>query len=143
MGKKFNIFLYFIYRHTKKIQYSAIEKFKLMAKSKENTLLALIIMVSALLLAGAAAFAVAIKNVADENRLLLQRESALIKRVEKLRDELAYQSEYYEKLLHDDRFVQRLIKQKLGYTSQDEIIFRFNDDEKVDILPPPNDGAKK
>ena len=114
-----------------------------MAKTKENTLLALIITVSALLLAGAAAFAVAIKNVADENRLLLQRESALIKRVEKLRDELAYQSEYYEKLLHDDRFVQRLIKQKLGYTSQDEIIFRFNDDEKVDILPPPNSGEKK
>lgn len=102
-------------------------------ENKNSTFLVLIIMMCVLLLGGITAFAIAIKNVADENRRLADRENALILRVERLKDELAYQTEYYQKLLHDDRFVQRLIKQKLGYTSEGEIIFRFNDDEKVEI----------
>lgn len=75
----------------------------------------------------------AIKNERAKNAELLMDEEKLVYRKEKLSEEKAFKEEYYYRLLHDDKFADRIIRQKLGFVGQGEIVFRFEDSEPVSI----------
>lgn len=38
-----------------------------------------------------------------------------------------YKREYYYRLLHDEKFAQRVIREKLGFADPRDIVFRFED----------------
>jgi cell division protein FtsB len=43
---------------------------------------------------------------------------------------LAAQEKYLDQLRHDPVLVERLIRQKLGYTKESEFVFRFEEEKK-------------
>ncbi len=63
----------------------------------------------------------------EQNAESLLDESKLAYRIDKLEAERQYKREYYYRLVHDDDFAERVIREKLGYVGQNEIVFRFKD----------------
>jgi len=84
-----------------------------------------------LLLAVCAATAVVLydsySKIREQNAESLLDESKLAYRIDKLESEKRYKQEYYHRLVHDDDFAERVIREKLGYVGKNEIVFRFKD----------------
>jgi len=72
-------------------------------------------------------FAFALVGAWAENEKLLNSETALAMQIEALAKERQFKEEYYYRLLHDRRFKERLIREKLGYVGPKELVFRFDD----------------
>lgn len=66
-----------------------------------------------------------IKGMKEENEELLLAESRLNERIKTLTHERDYKREYFNRLIYDEEFAARVIRQKLGFSEPDEIIFRF------------------
>ena len=64
-------------------------------------------------------------KVRDENKERRLVESRLVKYIEKLEHDKEYNSQFYYRLVHDEEFAERVIREKLGYAGKDEIVFRF------------------
>lgn len=71
--------------------------------------------------------------VREENIERKLDESRLVYRIDALEREKAYKQEYYYRLLHDDAFAERVIREKLGFVGKDEIVFRFKDSTPVSV----------
>ncbi len=83
-------------------------------------------------------------GVMEENRQLLQTYQNLQRRADALEEECNYKNRYYNRLISDDKFASRVIREKLGYAEPDDIVFRFKDSEEAEpgeIAVP--DTAKK
>lgn len=79
-------------------------------------------------------------KVREENAESRLDESKLIYRLNKLKQEKEYNTEYYYRLIHDEEFAERVIREKLGYAGKDEIVFRFKDSTPLTVNgsnPPP------
>ncbi len=68
----------------------------------------------------------------DENNELKAYYELLISRRDKLEDEKNLKDEYYNRLMTDSEFSERVIREKLGYAYPNDIVFRFKDSEPVD-----------
>ena len=73
------------------------------------------------------------RAINDELRL---DEQKLLYRLKSLAEEKAYKQEYYFRLIHDDNFADRVIRQKLGFVGQGELVFKFDDSAPVSIEDP-------
>lgn len=58
---------------------------------------------------------------------LRMQESANQQRLAEAETRLRAQTKYLDQLRHDPELVERLIRQKLGYTRGDEFVFRFEE----------------
>ena len=72
-------------------------------------------------------------GVREENIERRLDESRLRYNVTKLSDEKAYKEEYYYRLVHDDAFAERVIREKLGFVGKNELVFRFKDSTPVSV----------
>lgn len=63
----------------------------------------------------------------EENTELELSRQRLAEQKQNLSDEKAYKEEYFNRLLYDDDFAARKIREKLGLARPDEIVFRFED----------------
>lgn len=52
------------------------------------------------------------------------------RRLAEAESKLAAQEKYLDQLRHDPALVERLIRQKLGYTKEAEFVFRFEEERK-------------
>ncbi len=73
------------------------------------------------------------KYANEENKERKLDESRLIYRRDSLLKEKEYKSEYYYRLIHDDDFAERVIREKLGYVGENEIVFRFKDSTPLSV----------
>ena len=71
-------------------------------------------------------------GVSEENNELRSSCVALRAQVDKLQKEWEFKNEYYNRLLSDSEFSERIIREKLGYAYPNDIVFRFKDSEPVD-----------
>ncbi|MFI3290712.1 MAG: septum formation initiator family protein [Opitutales bacterium] len=74
-------------------------------------------------------FAMKINDAVAINRQSEARLKKLEKEFNELQALVAQKNERYNRLLSDEEFVKRIIKQKFGYTYPDEIVFKFKDGE--------------
>lgn len=72
-------------------------------------------------------------RVREENVERRLDESKLLYQLNKLKKEKEYNTEYYQRLIHDEEFAGRVIREKLGYAGKDEIVFRFKDSTPLSI----------
>lgn len=82
------------------------------------------------------------KEENDELRLTEEKLSYQIKKLARERD---YKREYFQRLLYDEDFAARVIRQKLGFANPDEIVFRFEGSRPVGVYDPysPQTPQKK
>ncbi len=86
-----------------------------------------IVLLTALLALSSAYFGIALLGAWAENDRLAETEKALQAQIDALSNDKAQKEEYYFRLLHDDKFRERIIREKLGYAAPKEIVFRFDD----------------
>ncbi len=87
----------------------------------------IILMLAALLAFAAAASYVGWRNMREENTELELGRLRLEEQKASLAAEKAYKQEYFSRLIYDEEFAARVIREKLGFAEPDEIIFRFED----------------
>ena len=78
-------------------------------------------------LAVAASFSIVLYGVSKENEKLAGEVGELNGEMEKLRKENAYHEEFYNRLMKDEIFAERVIRETLGYSGDKEIVFKFDD----------------
>ena len=71
-------------------------------------------------------------GISEENNELRSSCASLRAQVDKLQKEWEFKNEYYNRLLSDSEFSERIIREKLGYAYPNDIVFRFKDSEPVD-----------
>ncbi len=86
-----------------------------------------ILMLGALVAFSATVSYVGWRNMREENTELELSRQRLAEQKQNLSDEKAYKEEYFNRLLYDDDFAARKIREKLGLARPDEIVFRFED----------------
>ena len=86
-----------------------------------------ILMLGARVAFSAAVSYVGWRNMREENTELELSRQRLAEQKQNLSDEKAYKEEYFNRLLYDDDFAARKIREKLGLARPDEIVFRFED----------------
>ena len=105
-----------------------------------------IVILSLLAICAATAFVLydSYSKLREQNAESLLDESKLAYRIGKLEAEKRYKQEYYHRLVHDDDFAERVIREKLGYAGQNEIVFRFKDSTPLgaDEAKPPKTAPK-
>ena len=69
----------------------------------------------------------------EENEELAAALKSLYSRLENLRDDCDKKNEYYNRLVSDADFAERVIRERLGYAYPEDIVFRFKDSEPADI----------
>ena len=57
----------------------------------------------------------------------LARETRMREHVNAARQTFIQQEDYLDRLLNDDEFFERVVRQRLGYSRENEIIFRFDE----------------
>ena len=90
-----------------------------------------ILLLLGLLLGAAGVSYVGWYGMREENaelELVLQR---LEQRRDSLENEKLYKEEYFSRLINDEKFASRIIREKLGLTEPDEIVFRFEDNQPL------------
>ncbi len=70
-------------------------------------------------------FCIFLQQTYREYTTLKQRQAQYERQLEQAEQELAYKKHYYENLLNNPEFVERVVRQKLGYARPGEILFRF------------------
>ncbi len=63
-----------------------------------------------------------------EYGVLKQREAAYQQQIAEARITRAHQEVYLKKLIEDPEFLERVIRERMGYSRPNEIIFRFVDE---------------
>lgn len=91
----------------------------------------IIVMLLALLVFAAGVSYVGWRNMREENTELELTLSRLDEQKKFLSDEKDYKEEYFRRLVYDEDFASRVIREKLGVVEPDEIIFRFEDDNPL------------
>lgn len=91
----------------------------------------IIVMLLALLVFAAGVSYVGWRNMREENTELELTLSRLDEQKKFLSDEKEYKEEYFRRLVYDEDFASRVIREKLGVVEPDEIIFRFEDDNPL------------
>ncbi|MFR6032142.1 MAG: FtsB family cell division protein [Bacilli bacterium] len=84
---------------------------------------------------------VAFAAIAYVNWVAMREENAerdmvrqkLFDHVQKLKADKEYKTQYFYRLLHDEKFAERIIREKLGFVGKDEIVFRFEDSNPVGV----------
>lgn len=66
------------------------------------------------------------ESLQEKNQLELAVED-MSSSIDKLKREKSYHEEYYNRLMKDEVFAERIIRETLGYSSGNEIVFRFDD----------------
>jgi len=61
---------------------------------------------------------------------LKSRDLEYSEKIVKIEQDLAAKEEYFDKLLTDPVFLERVVRERLGYTRPEEWIYRFPKDEK-------------
>ena len=87
----------------------------------------IILMLAALLAFAAAASYIGWRNMREENTELELGRLRLEDQKASLEAEKAYKQEYFSRLIYDEEFAARVVREKLGFAEPDEIIFRFED----------------
>ena len=82
-----------------------------------------------------------LREIRQENRQLRNSKLRLDNQLEKLDKERSYKQEYYYRLIHDDEFADRIIREKLGYVGSGELVFRFEDSESPKVLEKREDNS--
>ncbi|MBO5255203.1 MAG: hypothetical protein J6B07_05200 [Opitutales bacterium] len=77
------------------------------------------------------------QGMVEENEQLRKHQKDLQARVDDLQKDWEYKNEYYNRLISDPEFVERVIKNKLGYANSEDFVFRFKDSETVDSADNP------
>ncbi len=72
------------------------------------------------------------RGMRDERAELKAYHELLLSRRDKLLIDKNSKDEYYNRLMTDTAFSERVIREKLGYAYPDDIVFRFKDSEPVD-----------
>lgn len=72
-------------------------------------------------------FAMLLTNTWREYAAFEQREVAQRERLQVIRAEKVERETYLRKLLDDPAFRDRVVRERLGYSREDEIIFRFDE----------------
>lgn len=80
---------------------------------------------------------VSLNGIRQENEEMAVNDAELQAEVERLEREKAYKEEYYFRMIHDEKFAARVIRERMGYSSPKEIVFRFEDSRPIDV----NDGV--
>lgn len=70
-------------------------------------------------------FCIFLQQTYREYTTLKHRQEQYTRQVEQAEQELAYKKHYYENLHNNPEFVERVVRQKLGYAKPGEILFRF------------------
>ncbi len=69
------------------------------------------------------------RGMVEENEQLRKHRQELQSRVDSLQKEWERKNEYYNRLISDPEFVERVIKEKLGYSNPEDFVFRFIDSD--------------
>ena len=80
-----------------------------------------------LLIAVTVSFATVLLQTYREYRHLQSRETALRVDLEEVRREQERKEEYLRLMLEDPAFLERIVREKLGYVGPDETVFLFDD----------------
>lgn len=86
-----------------------------------------ILMLIGLLALSAGVSYVGWRNMREENTELELGKMRLDDQKKSLLSEKEYKQEYYRRLIFDEAFAARVIREKMGFAEPDEIIFRFED----------------
>ncbi len=70
-------------------------------------------------------FCIFLQQTYREYTTLKHRQEQYTRQLERAEEELAYKKHYYDNLLNNPEFVERVVRQKLGYARPDEKLFRF------------------
>lgn len=73
-------------------------------------------------------FGVLLTNTWREYAAFEERENFRREQLQEIREEKAQREAYLRKLLDDPAFRDRVVRERLGYSREDEIVFRFEDD---------------
>lgn len=88
-----------------------------------------IIILSGLLVIVTLAFGSLLYKTRKEHKAFLQHEAKLYIELTSLQKVLEAQESYLNKLTSDSAFYERVVRQKLGYSAPNELIFKFQDSE--------------
>jgi len=69
----------------------------------------------------------------EETEQIRMSRRLLDDQIELLDKEKEFKNEYYYRLLHDEKFAGRVIREKLGFAEADEVVFRFDDSEPANL----------
>ena len=75
-------------------------------------------------------------HVREKNAEHHQDELRLLRRLNKLKADKEYNTEYYNRLIHDENFAEHVIREGLGVVGKDEIVFRFKDSTPLNLESP-------
>ena len=104
-------------------------------KSKFNSFIVVTILAASVV--AALCFYSEWQGMVEENEQLRKHRKDLQARVDALQKDWEYKNEYYNRLISDPEFVERVIKNKLGYANSEDFVFRFKDSETVDSADNP------
>lgn len=74
-----------------------------------------------------------LRGIMQENEKMASNDATLQSEIERLEREKAYKEEYYFRMIHDENFAARVIRERMGYSSPKEIVFRFEDSKPVSV----------
>lgn len=63
-----------------------------------------------------------------EYRHFVERRADLENRLAQAHEEFRVKEAYYARLLEDPEFLERVARERLGYSRSDEVLFRFDDE---------------
>ena len=69
----------------------------------------------------------------EETEQIRMSRRLLDDQIELLDNEKEFKTEYYYRLLHDEKFAGRVIREKLGFAQADEVVFRFDDSQPANL----------
>ena len=75
-------------------------------------------------------------HVREKNIEHHENELRLLRRLNKLKADKEYNTEYYNRLIHDENFAEHVIREGLGVVGKDEIVFRFKDSTPLNLESP-------
>jgi len=70
-------------------------------------------------------FSVLLHQTYQEYQAFTAREAQLYSRLQQLQEENRSKQIYMEKLLNDPEFLERVVRERLGYSRPDDLLYRF------------------
>ncbi len=89
----------------------------------------LLLLLTGLLAVAMGVFAVVLVDAWREVQAMRGREQAYAAQLTQARAEIERKQKYFDRLMNDQEFFERIVRQRLGYSRPDEIIFRFEKDD--------------
>lgn len=78
-----------------------------------------------ILIAAVASFSTVLLQTYREYRHIATREQAILTEVRELQEQQAYRERYLRLMLEDPEFLERVVREKLGYVRPDETVYIF------------------